>query len=145
MRKILALLLIAVVMPLAAKSAAADKLTETAHAVLIAYTKATLAGPDVLAPMLAPEFQIMRNNGVGYDRAGYLGRGVGTIKAEPDFHHDEITATVSGDMMVVRYFLRINEVIQGNPIRKRAPRLTVFRKIDGGWKVVAHSNFGATK
>jgi hypothetical protein len=124
---------------------AAQDLTETARAVLIAYTKATLAGSKVLSPMLAPEFQIMRTNGVGYDRAGYLNRGVRTIFAEPDFSHEDIVATVHGDIMVVRYFLRINEVILGNPVKKRAPRLTVFRQVAGAWKVVAHSNFGATK
>ena len=26
-------------------------------------------------------------------------------------------------------------------VESRAPRLTVFRKIDGDWKVIAHSNF----
>jgi hypothetical protein len=124
---------------------AADDLTATARAALIAYTKATLAGSKVLAPMLAPEFQIMRTNGVGYGRQDYLAKGVPSISAAPDFFHQDITATHSGDILVVRYFLRINETIQGKPVKKHAPRLTVFRNVGGAWKVVAHSNFGAAK
>jgi hypothetical protein len=144
MRAILALMII-LMTGLGNNARAADDLTATARQALIAYTKATLAGSKALAPMLAPEFQIMRTNGVGYDRKGYLGRGVPSISAEPDFSHEDITATQNGDILVVRYFLRINETILGKAVKKRAPRLTVFRKIDGAWKVVAHSNFGAAK
>ena len=135
----------AATLSLATPAAADDELNKTARNALIAFTEGVLAGPEALAPLLAPEYQIMRNNGVGYDRDGYLKRGVGTISAAPDFSHENIIATRDGNMMVTRYYLRIDEVIQGNPIKKRAPRLTVFRLIDGVWKVVAHANFGATK
>lgn len=120
-----------------------DALTETARTALIAYTEATLAGPDVLAPMLAPEFQIMRSNGAGYGRDDYLSRSVPSISGKPDFLHEDIVATRHGELLVVRYFLRIDEVIEGRQIKKRAPRLTVFRQVGGAWRVVAHSNFGA--
>jgi len=127
------------------QATADDDLKKTAHVALIAYTKATLAGTKVLAPMLAPEFQIMRANGAGFDRNGYLNKGVGKITGRPDFSHEDIIATQHGDIMVVRYFLRIDEVIEGQPVKKRAPRLTVFRKVDGRWNVVAHANFGLAK
>ena len=42
---------------------------------------------------------------------------------------------------MVRYFLRIEETIDGKPITRRALRLTVFRKISNDWKITAHSNF----
>ena len=144
MRKVFALIL-TMALGIATGAHAAEDLTATARAALIAYTKATLAGSKVLAPMLTPEFQIMRTNGVGYDREGYLARGVPSISAAPDFSHEDITATRTGDILVVRYFLRINETIQGKPVKKRAPRLTVFRNVGGAWNVVAHSNFGAAK
>lgn len=124
---------------------AAEDLTATARAALSAFVKGTMAGSKVLAPMLAPEFQIMRTNGVGYSRKDYLSRGVPTISAAPEFSLDDVTATRNGDILVVRYFLRIDETIQGKPVKKRAPRLTVFRNVAGSWKVVAHSNFGATR
>lgn len=125
-------------------ASAAESLKEIAHQALIAYTKATLAGRAALAPMLTPEFQIMRSNGVGYGRDDYLAS-LHRIKGKPDFSQENIVATRHGDIMVVRYFLRIDEVIDGKQIRKRAPRLTVFRYVDGRWKVVSHANFGAGK
>jgi hypothetical protein len=133
-----------VVMLSAGAASAADDMTETARGLLVAFTQAVLDGPDALAPMLAPEYQIMRTNGVGYDRDGYLNRGAGTVSAQPGFSHEDLVVTVDDDVLVVRYFLSINETIDGKPVKRRAPRLTVFRKIDTEWKVVAHSNFGAT-
>ena len=41
----------------------------------------------------------------------------------------------------MRYLLVIDETIDGQSVAKSAPRLTVFRKIDGQWKVVSHANF----
>lgn len=138
--------LISAVVTLSADAiSAADEMTETARTALVAFTEAVLAGPQTLAPMLAPEYQIMRANGVSYDRDAYLDRGAGTVSARPDFSHEELVVTADDEVMVVRYFLRIDETIDGKPVKRRAPRLTVFRKIDDVWKVVAHSNFGATK
>ena len=135
----------AVVMLSASAASSANDMTEQARALLIAFTEAVLAGPDALAPILAPEYLIMRTNGTGYDRDGYLNRGAGTVSAQPDFSHEELVVTAAADVLVVRYFLKIDETIDGKPVNKRAPRLTVFRKIDDVWKVVSHSNFGAAK
>lgn len=131
------------VMALSANAVAtADDMTNTARELLIAFTEAVLAGSETLAPILAPEYQIMRNNGVGYDRDGYLNRGAGTVSAQPDYSHEDLVVTAADDVLVVRYFFRIDETIDGKPVKKRAPRLTVFRKIGDVWKVVSHSNFG---
>jgi len=120
-----------------------DDWEQTARAALVAFTGAVVSGPGAVAPMLAPEYQIMRANGVGYDRDGYIAH-VGAVSAQPDFTHEDLVVTASDDIMVVRYFLRINETIDGSPVARRAPRLTVFRRIGGAWKAVAHANFGAT-
>ena len=137
---------IAVISTVASLSAnmtvSADDMTDTARRLLVQFTEAVLAGPETLAPILAPEYQIMRTNGVGYDRDGYLNRGAGTVSAQPDFSHEDLVVTAADDVLVVRYFLRIDETIDGKPVKKRAPRLTVFRKIGDVWKVVSHSNFG---
>jgi ketosteroid isomerase-like protein len=136
--------LVSLILMLAAGAAAADEnLEETARAALVAFTAAVVSGPDAVAPLLAPEYQIMRANGVGYDRSGYIAN-VKAVEAAPDFSHEDLVVTAADDVMVVRYFLTINEIIEGSPVSRRAPRLTVFRKIDGDWKVVSHANFGAT-
>jgi len=141
MRKLAIVVSALLALPVGAASAA-DDMEATARDMLAAFTDAVIAGPDAVAPLLAPEYQIMRANGVGYDRDGYLDK-VAAVSAQPDYSHDEVVVTAADDVMVVRYFLTINEAIEGAPVARRAPRLTVFRKIGGAWKVVSHANFGA--
>ena len=126
-------------------SGSADERTDTARALLVAFTDGVIAGPDAVAPLLAPEYQIMRSNGVGYDRDGYINRGAGTVNARPNYSHDDLVVTSGDNVLVVRYMLQIDETIDGRAISRRAPRLTVFRKIDGDWKVTAHANFARTE
>ncbi len=119
--------------------AVADDMTDTARTQIGAFVEAVIAGPDAVAPLLAPEYQIKRSNGVGYDRAGYIGRGAASVNARPRYGLSDIVATADGDVLVARYFLEIEETIDGKPVTRRAPRLTVFRMIDGAWKVSAHA------
>ncbi len=120
---------------------AAENGADTARALIANFVEAVIAGPDKVAPLLAPEYQIMRSNGVGYDRAGYINRGAGSVNAQRNYAYDNVVVTAAADILVVRYFLRIEETIDGQNITKRAPRLTVFRKIGDNWKITAHSNF----
>lgn len=136
-------IIVTIYLMLTAGIAAADEDTETARKALVAFTEAVIAGPKAVAAILAPEYQIMRANGVGYDSKGYIAN-VGRVSAAPDFSHEDLVVTRDDDIMVVRYFLRINETIDGAEVKRRAPRLTVFRNIGGAWKAVAHANFGAT-
>ncbi len=125
--------------------AMAQSLHDTAKAQIVALIEAVIGGPKALEKILAPEYQLMRGNGVGFDRDGYISRGVRTVSIERDFSPEEIVVTRSGDIMVARYMLRITEAIDGKPVAKRAPRLTVFRKIGGKWMVTAHANFAVTQ
>lgn len=120
---------------------AADKQTTTARALVSAFVEAVIAGPEAVAPLLAPEYQIMRSNGVGYDREGYINRGAGSVNARPNYGFDGLVVTEADGIMVVRYFLEISETIDGKAVTRRAPRLTVFRKIGDDWKITAHGNF----
>lgn len=123
----------------------AGDMTNTARTQISAFVEAVITGPDAVAPLLAPEYQIMRSNGVGYDRDGYIGRGAGSVNARPRYGLSDIVATGTDDILVARYFLEIEETIDGKPVTRRAPRLTVFRKIGGAWKVSAHANFARTE
>jgi ketosteroid isomerase-like protein len=143
MRTVLAVILATAVALSAGPAAADDELNETARAAIAAFVNAVIAGPEALEPILAPEFQILRANGVGYDREGYLGTGAETAALQPGFTAEDIVATAHDGVLVARYVLRIDGMIDGQPMPQRAPRLSVFRQIDGQWKVVAHANFGA--
>ncbi|MFM9857247.1 nuclear transport factor 2 family protein [Pseudoxanthobacter sp. M-2] len=100
-----------------------------------------VSSPDeaALAAVLAPEFQILRSDGRGYDRADYLGTGR-SRQARPPVPRD-LVVTASGDVLVVRYVLDVEQTIDGGTVVGEAPRLTVFRKEGDRWLVVAHANF----
>jgi hypothetical protein len=92
-----------------------------------------------LQAFLAPEFQIVRANGDRLGRAAYI--------AAPATVHQftvtDVAATAAGDLIVVSYLLSTTETINGAEQTTTAPRLSVFRLVDGSWQMSAHSNFGA--
>ena len=139
------LLATAVVLFTVSAYAHADALTDTARAQIGTFVEAVISGPEKVTPLLAPEYQIMRSNSVGYDRDGYINRGAGSVNARPRYGLTDIIATAEGDLLVVRYFLEIEETIDGKPVTRRAPRLTVFHKIAGAWKVSSHANLARTE
>src|SRR3982751_396100 len=56
--------------------------------------------PAVVAQVLAEEFQILRSNGTGHDKASYL-KSLPRQTARSKF--SDIVATGSGEMLVIRY------------------------------------------
>lgn len=120
--------------------AAAQEVTDAeAEAAITAWLQAIMAGPEALETVLAPEFQIQRFDGTGYDRAGYIGGGLASISEIHGIR--DLTVTVHGDLLVTRYILAVGETINGAAIEREAPRLTVFRRDGDAWLVVAHANF----
>ena len=106
------------------------------------WVDAVLSGDqDRLADILAPEFQIVRGTGDVFDREAYLKDGVATVSRGNAPEISTTQTTDDGDVMVVSYFLVLDQIENGQVLARRAPRLTVFRKIDGDWKVSAHANF----
>jgi ketosteroid isomerase-like protein len=122
-----------------AVSGAFAQSTDEAGAAVGAWLDAVLLGtPEALSAVLAPEFQIQRANGTGHDRAAYIDGGAAQLA---EFSASDLIATRYEDILVVRYTLVVSETIDGQPVERTAPRLTVFRYDDGRWLVVAHANF----
>ncbi len=95
--------------------------------------------PAVVGRVLAEEFQVLRSNGRGHDKASYL-------KALPRHatrsKFSDIVATGNGETLVIRYRIETEQTIDGHPVNGVSPRLSVFRKEAGrGWLIVAHANF----
>jgi ketosteroid isomerase-like protein len=61
------------------------------------------------------------------------------LAAMPEFSAVNVTGT--GDLLVVRYYVTVDETIGGKIVERHAPPLIVFRKQGDNWLVVAHSNF----
>lgn len=112
----------------------------TAEAAIHAWIGAITSGnKDTIAAVLAPEFQIMRSNGTGFDRTQYAGGGAARITSAPTV--TDVVATRHGNLLVTRYNLAITETVGGRKVQHKAPRLTVFRRDGNRWLVVAHANF----
>jgi len=113
--------------------------TADAEAAVEAWLDAVVLGtPEALSAVLAPEFQIQRANGTGHDRTGYMEGGAALLA---EFTASDLISTRHEDILVVRYTLVVSETIDGHPVERTAPRLTVFRRDKGRWLVVAHANF----
>ncbi len=98
---------------------------------------------EAIKEILAPEFQLVRGSGNAYNNAEYLASGLPKITVVLNI--SDINSSAGGDIMVVRYWLVIDETVDGQVLQKRAPRLTVFRNIEGHWFVSAHANFAVPK
>jgi hypothetical protein len=94
--------------------------------------------PAVVDKVLAEEFQILRSNGGGHDKASYL---KALPKQTTRSKFSDIIATGNGEILVVRYKLETEQTIDGTPVNGISPRLSVFRKEAGRWLMVAHANF----
>ena len=114
---------------------------EAGKAVAAWVAAVTSGDKSAVAAVLAPEFQIVRDNGIAYDREQYLAGELPKITTPPPV--SELVATGEGDVMVVRYVLTIDATVDGAAMQARAPRLTVFRRVDWKWLVSAHANFAA--
>lgn len=95
--------------------------------------------PEVVDKVLAPEFQVMREDGSSDDKRDYIATGIPHVAAIPEI--SGLVATGHGDVMVTRYIARVRETRNGRVVDRTSPRLTVFRKEAGKWLAVAHGNF----
>lgn len=135
-------LLVLLLAPLPA--AADDAQLKEAEAAVRSFVDAVANGDRAgLAAVLAPEFQIMRSNGVGYGREDYLAQGLSTVSIEGTPVIENLTVTRQGDVMVTRYSLATSMTVSGKAVAAEAPRLSVFRREGDRWLIVAHANFAA--
>ena len=88
--------------------------------------------------LLAPEFQILRSDGIGYDKAGYLAALPEHLLA-PEVH--DVQASGDSGSLVIRYTVTVDEIVRGQSMRGTAPRLSALRRDGETWLMVAHANF----
>ena len=94
--------------------------------------------PAEVEKVLAPEYQILRSDGSGYDKVSYL-RVLPVQKVRSRF--SDIVATRGPDTLVIRYKIETDQEIGGKPVIGTSPRLSVFRKEAEQWLMVSHANF----
>ena len=129
--------------PADAQQAAPDPaMAEAAEAALHAYIDAVRAADrDALDHLLAADFQIVRADGTTYARTAYIDSRLPAITDRPAI--EDLVLTAASDTVVASYVLVLEATVDGTPVARRAPRLTVLRGDASGLQVVAHANFAA--
>ena len=127
---------------LAAGRAAAEPIApEAALKALDPWIDAIMTNDPVeVEKVLAPEYQTVRSDGSGHDKASYL-KSLPRQRVRPKF--SDIMATGTADLMVVRYRIETDQTLQGKEVKGISPRLSVFRLDSGRWLICAHANFAA--
>ena len=137
---LVAVLSISTVMPSTSAAQSVEGLDASGDAANAAWWGALVTGTvEALDAVLAPEFQIMRADGSSYDKPDYLASTLPKVAAMPEI--TDMVVTAHGDHLVVRYQVTVNETRDGATLVAHAPRLTVYRKKNDKWLVVAHANF----
>lgn len=92
-----------------------------------------------LDAFLADGFQLQRADGTGATKPEYLEN---HAVVESFQIGDEVSAVQDGDILTVRWTVVVEEEVNGQPLsRDEAPRLSVFVRTDGEWRLLAHANF----
>lgn len=94
--------------------------------------------PVAIEKVLAPEYQIVRSDGSGYNKTDYMSTLPEQSKRS---QFNDIVATGNGNLIVIRYTIDTDQIIEGMAVEAVSPRLSVFRKDGGRWLLVAHANF----
>lgn len=98
-----------------------------------------LAGRAELADVLGDAFQIMRTDGTRYDRATYLTR----PPSYSAYKLGDIRALQAGDVLTATYFAGVTGTIEEAGVASEdQPRLAVFVRDGGEWKLQAIANLG---
>lgn len=92
-----------------------------------------------LDDFLADGFQLQRADGTGATKAEYLDEHPLVESFELG---DTVNAVQDDGVLTVRWTVVVDEVVNGQPLSTdEAPRLSVFVRTDGGWRLIAHANF----
>jgi ketosteroid isomerase-like protein len=97
------------------------------------------SGKLPLADVLGEAFQLMRTDGSRADRAEYIAK----PPAIQTYTLTDFKAVRTGDVLTVTFFAGLTGSVQGIERNSSGqPRLAVFTKVDGEWKLQAFANLG---
>lgn len=129
------------VVPADAESEPADLQLEARDAIKAFFTAVMNDDEQAVAALLAPEFQLLRSNGLVYTAESYPASELPIIAELPVIENLQVTG--SGDVVVTTYTVNVNETLDGKVIEADAPRMSVFRRDGDTWLLIAHGNFAA--
>lgn len=118
---------------------AADSADALGRAEVERFYSALEQGPAALEAILADSFQLIRTDGRTYDRAAYLA-GASSLTR---YAISDVKALQAGDILTVTFRASFAGTVGGVAQEAEAlPRLAVFERQEGAWKMVAYANLG---
>lgn len=91
-----------------------------------------------LKRFLDPAFLLQRGDGSYLNKSEYL-KDPALVSA---FQVRNIVATHNGDVRVVRFEAKTDQIIDGHQVPGvYIPRLSTFKKTNGVWRLISHANF----
>lgn len=121
-----------------------NDVTAEAGKALARFFEAIASGDrERIRAVVSPDYQIQRSNGEGFILKDYLSGNLPILREVPVVR--DLVATSFSNTMVTRYVLKVDQTILGKTVEALAPRMTVFQRINGEWRVAAHANFATTK
>jgi ketosteroid isomerase-like protein len=120
-------------------AASADESAATIAAAEIDRFYQAVSGKLPLADQLGEAFQLIRTDGSRYDRDAYLA----SPASLSSYSIDGIEATQSGDVITATFLASLTGDVGG--VQRDGtgdPRLAVFSKVDGAWKLQAFATLG---
>jgi ketosteroid isomerase-like protein len=119
-------------------AAAQEDAAALAEAQLTRFYEA-LAGRADLGAVLGDALQIARTDGTRYDRAAYLA----SPPSLSQYELNDLVAFRSGDVLTATYYAGVTGTVGGTGVASEdQPRLAVFARTDGVWKLQALANLG---
>jgi ketosteroid isomerase-like protein len=98
-----------------------------------------LSGQGSLDAVLGDAFQLMRADGRRYDRAAYLA----SPSSLTGYAVDELQAFEADGVLTATFNITLTGKVGGvERATLGLPRMTVFSKVDGAWKLQAYANLG---
>lgn len=91
-----------------------------------------------LEAILAHHFQVSLGSGHGFTKVEALA--VAPVVNSPA-EVSNLVATRSQSIIVARYDVEVEQIIEGELQSRMAPRLTVFERHEDGWYITAHASF----
>jgi hypothetical protein len=91
-----------------------------------------------LEAILADHFQLSLGSGHGFKKDEALK--VAPVVNSPA-EVSNLTITRSESIIVARYDVEVEQMIEGERQSRMAPRLTVFERQEDGWYITAHASF----
>ncbi len=94
-----------------------------------------------LEAMTLPQLTYSHSNGKIEDREQFINGAINRKSTTKSLEYPELTVTIVGDTAIVRHLWVSETELDGKTTNTRVGVMQVYKKQDGGWKLLARSSY----